>query len=82
MLNKQIKINDEIGLHARPASKFAKLAKQFESNVLVTYNNKTVSGKSSIKLITLNVKPFDEIKLSVEGIDEQSAMDALSEVFN
>jgi phosphocarrier protein len=82
MLTKHIKINDEIGLHARPASKFAKLAKQFESQILVTYKDKTVNGKSSIKLITLNVKPFDELFLSIDGIDEENAMDQLSKVFN
>ena len=81
MIKQKIKINDEIGLHARPASRFAKIAKQFNSEIKLTYNGKTVNGKSSIKLITLNVKPHEEMVMEINGSDEEKALAALIGVF-
>lgn len=81
MIKQIIKINDEIGLHARPASRFAKIAKQFNSEITLSYNGKSVNGKSSIKLITLNVKPHEEIVMEISGDDEEKALAALIGVF-
>lgn len=81
MIKQKITINDEIGLHARPASKFAKIAKQFKSDIHMIYNGKIVNAKSSIKLITLNVKPNEEMILEINGPDEDEALEALIDVF-
>jgi phosphocarrier protein HPr len=70
-------VRHEAGLHARPASQFVKLAKQFSSNVTVSSSGKTVSAKSLVLILTLGVQPNTEIEVTAEGVDEQEAVVAL-----
>ncbi len=50
------------GLHARPATRFVKLAKGFESDIEIAKAGKSVSAKSSVKLMLLGVKEGQEVK--------------------
>lgn len=65
------------GLHARPATRFVKLAKSFESDVEIRKGGKAVSAKSSVKLMLLGVKEGDEVTVSAEGADAAEAVEAL-----
>ncbi|WP_163270613.1 phosphoenolpyruvate--protein phosphotransferase [Chelativorans alearense] len=65
------------GLHARPAARFVKLARAFQSDVEIAKGGKIVSAKSSVKLMLLTVKEGDEVKLKVRGPDETEAMGML-----
>ena len=73
----KVVVKHEAGLHARPASLFVKLAKQFSSDIKITSNGKTVSAKSLVLIITLAVQPNTEIEVRAEGSDEQEAITAL-----
>jgi phosphocarrier protein len=73
-------IQNEVGLHARPAAQFVKLAKQFKSSITVTNKGKTVSAKSLVLLLTLSIPKDAEFELAAEGEDEQEAITALSEL--
>ncbi|RUU50445.1 HPr family phosphocarrier protein, partial [Mesorhizobium sp. M2C.T.Ca.TU.002.02.1.1] len=55
------------GLHARPATRFVKLAKGFESDVELVKDGKAVSAKSSVKLMLLAVQAHQEIKMHATG---------------
>ncbi|KXF76111.1 hypothetical protein ATN84_14480 [Paramesorhizobium deserti] len=65
------------GLHARPATRFVKLAKSFESNIDLVKGEKSVSAKSSVKLMLLGVKENDEVTVRAEGADAIEAIEAL-----
>lgn len=65
------------GLHARPATRFVKLAKSFESDVEIIKNCKSASAKSSVKLMLLAVKEDDAVTLRAVGPDAEAALDAL-----
>ncbi|MDX8481874.1 phosphoenolpyruvate--protein phosphotransferase [Mesorhizobium sp. VK24D] len=65
------------GLHARPATRFVKLAKSFESEVEIVKGGKTVSAKSSVKLMLLAVKENDEVTVRADGADAIEAVEAL-----
>jgi len=65
------------GLHARPATRFVKLAKSFEANIDIAKNDKIVSAKSSVKLMLLAVKEGDEVTLRAQGADAIEAIEAL-----
>ncbi|MCZ4433251.1 phosphoenolpyruvate--protein phosphotransferase [Agrobacterium sp. SOY23] len=65
------------GLHARPATRFVKLAKSFESDVEITKSTKSASAKSSVKLMLLAVKENDTVTLRADGADAEAALDAL-----
>jgi len=65
------------GLHARPATRFVKLAKTFISDVEIVRESKAVSAKSSVKLMLLGVKENDAIVLRATGDDEELALASL-----
>jgi phosphocarrier protein FPr len=65
------------GLHARPATRFVKLAKSFESDVEIEKNGKAVSAKSSVKLMLLGVKEGQEVTVRANGADAIEAIEAL-----
>ncbi|EKF18702.1 phosphoenolpyruvate--protein phosphotransferase [Nitratireductor pacificus] len=65
------------GLHARPATRFVRLAKGFESDVEIVKGGKAVSAKSSVKLMLLGVKENDEVTIRAEGADSIEAVEAL-----
>jgi phosphocarrier protein FPr len=65
------------GLHARPATRFVKLAKSFESEVDIIKDGKAVSAKSSVKLMLLGVKEGQEVIVRAYGADAIEAVEAL-----
>ncbi len=65
------------GLHARPATRFVKLAKSFESEVEIVKDGKSASAKSAVKLMLLAVKENDEVTVRTKGADEIEAVEAL-----
>ena len=65
------------GLHARPATRFVKLAKGFESDIEITKAGKSVSAKSSVKLMLLGVKENDTVTVQADGADAIEALEAL-----
>jgi len=78
-----LQVINEVGLHARPASEFVKLAAQFKSNLQVrnvTRSSNAVDAKSIISILTLGVEKGHEIELTAEGDDEEIAMEALRDL--
>lgn len=65
------------GLHARPATRFVKLAKSFECDVEIVKDGKAVSAKSSVKLMLLGVKEGQEVTVRANGADAIEAVEAL-----
>lgn len=65
------------GLHARPATRFVTLAKGFESDIEIAKAGKSVSAKSSVKLMLLGVKELDEVTVRADGADAIEAIEAL-----
>lgn len=65
------------GLHARPATRFVKLAKGFESDVELVKDGKAVSAKSSVKLMLLAVKENQEVTVRANGADAIEAIETL-----
>jgi len=77
MLEKKAKIINKLGLHARAAAKFVKIANRFESSVKIEKDGVVVDGKSILGILTLAAIRGTLIKLSVSGKDEQATLKAL-----
>lgn len=77
MFQQNVTITAPHGLHTRPAAEFVKLAKTFHSDITVTSNGKTASGKSLFKLQTLGLSQGTLIIISAEGEDQQLAVETL-----
>ncbi|CAL4318253.1 Phosphocarrier protein HPr [Buchnera aphidicola (Pterocallis alni)] len=77
MFQKKIKINCKHGLHIRPAAQLIKYAQQFKSEINITYNDKTVNGKSLFQLQTLGISKDSIITISANGEDEQETVEKI-----
>jgi phosphocarrier protein len=80
MIEDVLKIINKHGLHARPAAQFVKVAGRFKSDIKVIKDGLEVNGKSIMGIMMLAAEPGSEIKLLVEGEDEQEAFTALKDL--
>ena len=81
-LRHDIEIINKLGMHARAAAKFVKLASEFSSNIEVERDNQRVNGKSIMGVMMLAAARGSTITLHADGDDAQRAIDALSELIN
>lgn len=70
-------IQDENGIHARPAGMLVKEAQQFASAITITCGQRSADLKKLFALMKMGVKKGEEITLQVEGADEAEAAPAL-----
>jgi phosphotransferase system HPr (HPr) family protein len=78
-----LQVINEVGLHARPASEFVKLAGQYKANIWIrnlTRGSNTMDAKSILSVLMLGVEKGHEIELICEGEDEAQAIEALREL--
>ena len=66
------------GLHARAAAKFAKLAGEFDAEILVSKDGQTVGGRSIMGLMMLAAAPGTEIEIACDGHDADAALEGLA----
>jgi len=77
---KNFKIENRLGIHARPASQFAKIANQFESDIRVQKDGLDVNGKSIMGIMMLAAAKGNVISVQAEGADQAEAIEALEEL--
>lgn len=77
MLEKKVTIINRLGLHARAAAKFVKLANRFKASVKIEKEGVQIDGKSILGILTLTAVQGAEITLTISGTDEKPAMKAL-----
>ncbi len=82
MLKKKIKINLSNGFHIRPATKFVKEAKKFNSDIKIKFNNKIIDAKSLFKIQTLGIENGSIITIIIDGKDELKAWNNLNNLIN
>lgn len=83
MKSAQFVVMDPVGLHARPAALFVKLANKFTSDISicnVSTAGKWVNAKSILGLLACGVKQGDQVEVKAEGTDEAMAVEALEEL--
>lgn len=74
-------INDELGIHARPAGLLVKLVSGFQSTVKVAKDGKEVDAKKIMGLMGLGATKGSAVTVKVEGPDEDQAAKAVEEFF-
>ncbi len=70
----EITINNETGLHARPAKTLVNLVKQFKSDIVIRHGEKKANAKSLISVLTLGASKGSQLKIEVNGEDEETAL--------
>ena len=82
MNQKEITIINKLGLHARAAAKFVKVASSFPCEISVHAGHKEVSGKSIMGIMMLAAGKGSTIEIKTIGPQEDAAMAALEELIN
>lgn len=73
-------IINKLGLHARAAAQFVKLASTFEADLTVEKDGQAVNGKSIMGIMMLAAGVGSKIDLHAEGPDAEALLDALGEL--
>jgi phosphocarrier protein len=79
-VDRQLVVLNKLGIHARPAAMFVKIANRFGCNVMVEKDGEKINGKSIMGLMMLAAGPGTKLLISCEGEDCHAAMDALEEL--
>lgn len=77
VVERKVTIVNELGLHARPAAAFVKVAGRFQAAVTVGRDDLVVNGKSIMGVMTLAAEPGSELVIRAEGDDAEAAAAAL-----
>ncbi len=77
MCVKDVVIQNQVGLHARPATFFIQKANEFKSSIWVEKDERKVNAKSLLGVLSLGIIGGTTIKIIVDGSDEQEAMEGL-----
>ena len=78
MAERQVVIQNEKGLHVRPATAFMQLASKFASKVQLVKGGQAVNGKSSLELLMLAATEGTALTIRAEGPDAEQAVEALA----
>ena len=82
MFMKETVVNNQVGLHARPATIFIQKANEFKSSVWVEKDERRVNAKSLLGVLSLGIVKGTAINLIADGPDEEAAINALVELIN
>ena len=82
MVEQNVTIQNQLGLHARACAVLVKQAARFASHIVIARDGLEVNGKSILGVMMLAAERGAEITLRVEGSDEVQALAALVKVVN
>ncbi len=77
MFLKEIVVQNQVGLHARPATFFIQKANEYKSSIWVEKDEKKVNAKSLLGVLSLGVTKGVSITIMAEGSDEEQAVNEL-----
>lgn len=78
MIERTVTIGSKSGLHARPAAVFVQNARGFQSQIMLSKNDKIVNGKSILSVLTLGAEQGDKVILQANGDDAEPAISKLA----
>ena len=81
-IEREFKIVNKFGIHARPAALFVKTVGQFQSDVQVFKDGNIASGRSIMSLLTLEGYCGSKLKISATGPDAEEALNAIGDLIN
>ncbi len=79
-IEKEIPIINRLGLHARPAAMFVRIASRYRSEIWVAKEGEEVNGKSIMGLMMLAAGQGSKLRIRCEGSDADKAMDEIEEL--
>ena len=80
MVQKDITVQNQVGLHARPATFFIQKANEFKSSIWVEKEERRANAKSLLGVLSLGITGGTDIKILADGQDKSEAVDALTKL--
>ncbi len=80
MCVKDVVVENQVGLHARPATFFIQKANEFKSSIWVEKEERRANAKSLLGVLSLGIMGGTQIRIIAGGVDEQEAVDALAKL--
>ncbi|PYI59865.1 MAG: HPr family phosphocarrier protein [Verrucomicrobia bacterium] len=81
-IEKEVPIVNRLGLHARPAAMFVRIASRYRSEIWVSKEGEEVNGKSIMGLMMLAAGQGSKLRIRCEGLDAEKAMEELEALIN
>jgi phosphocarrier protein len=81
-IEKEVPIVNRLGLHARPAAMFVRIASRYRSEIWVSKEGEEVNGKSIMGLMMLAAGQGSKLRIRCEGLDAERAMEELEALIN
>ncbi|MDA7657241.1 HPr family phosphocarrier protein [Verrucomicrobia bacterium] len=79
-MTREFTVGNKLGIHARPAALFVKVANQFDADVFVEKDGERINGKSIMGLMMLAAGPGSVLTVEALGADAEDALDKLGEL--
>ncbi|AEI14652.1 Phosphotransferase system, phosphocarrier protein HPr [Flexistipes sinusarabici DSM 4947] len=79
-MSTEIEIVNELGMHARAAANFVKVANKYSSEVTVEKDGVSANGKSIMGVMMLAASKGSKIKVTTEGEDAKESLEALEKL--
>jgi phosphocarrier protein len=80
MISKDVTVQNNVGLHARPATFFVQKANSYKSSIWVEKGDRRVNAKSLLGVLSLGIGKGTTITLISDGVDEEEALSGLVEL--
>jgi phosphocarrier protein len=81
-IEKEVPVVNRLGLHARPAAMFVRIASRHRSEIWVSKEGEEVNGKSIMGLMMLAAGQGSKLRIRCEGPDAEKAMEELEQLIN
>jgi phosphocarrier protein len=82
MVIKDVTVENQVGLHARPATFFIQKANEYKASIWVEKEERRVNAKSLLGVLSLGIIGGTSIRIIADGSDEQQAADGLVRLIN
>ena len=78
MVSKEVVINNQVGLHARPATFFIQKANEYKCSIWVEKDERRVNAKSLLGVLSLGIVKGTSVNIIADGSDEEEAISTLT----
>ena len=82
MFVKEVTVENQVGLHARPATFFIQKANEYKSSIWVEKEERRVNAKSLLGVLSLGIVKGTAVNIVADGVDENEAIATLSELID
>lgn len=82
MFVKEVTVQNQVGLHARPATFFIQKANEYKSSISISRDERKVNAKSLLGVLSLGITKGVTVTITGDGDDEQEAVEGLVELIS